>query len=36
MRTCFPDNDRFNASVLEEGDFEGAKWVFLSSYCLYR
>ncbi|KAK9805408.1 hypothetical protein WJX73_002177 [Symbiochloris irregularis] len=35
MRTCFPDSSRFG-SVLQPGDFDGAKWVYLSSYCLYR
>lgn len=36
MRTCFPDSSRFSVGVLQPRDFQGAKWVFLSSYSLYR
>ena len=36
MRTCLEDAERLSANDISEDDFQGAKWVFLSGYILYR
>ncbi|CAK0780061.1 hypothetical protein CVIRNUC_004926 [Coccomyxa viridis] len=36
MRTCLDDAERLSTSDISREDFEGAKWVFLSGYILYR
>lgn len=36
MRTCLDTAERLSVDDISESDFEGAKWVFLSGYILYR
>jgi len=36
MRTCLDEAERLSACDVRQSDFEGAKWVFLSGYILYR
>ena len=36
MRTCLDEAERLSAGDVSKSDFEGAKWVFLSGYILYR
>ncbi len=36
MRTCLDNTARLNSSELHVSQFAGAKWVFLSGYCLYN
>lgn len=36
MRTCLDEAERLSAGDISKSDFEGAKWVFLSGYILYR
>ena len=36
MRTCLDEAERLSACDVRKSDFEGAKWVFLSGYILYR
>ena len=36
MRTCLDEAERLSAGDISQSDFEGAKWVFLSGYILYR
>ena len=36
MRTCLDEAERLSAGDISKSDFDGAKWVFLSGYILYR
>ena len=35
MRTCLGEAARLTANELSVEDFQGAKWLLLSGYCLY-